>query len=404
LEIYLQFLQYLVIILTYLGLALGQFPGLRMNRATIALVGAAFLIALQVFSLEEAWRAIDVNTIVFLLSMMIVNANLAYSGFFQLVLSSLLKLTRSPFSLLCILTFISGLLSAFFLNDTIALIFTPLVLHLTRALKLNPIPYLLTLAAATNSGSVATLSGNPQNILIGSFSQISYLDFSKVLLPLALLSLILQIGLLWLLYPEIRSTQHLPNIPKFSYRLFKPLLKKTLIITSGLLLAFMVGVPLGIASLTAASLLLITRRLKPQKVFQQIDGNVLVMFSGLFVLTHATQKLNLLNNLTLLADNPLKFLGITVLLSNLISNVPAVLVLQPFIPENNTSYWLLLAAGSTLAGNLTLFGSVANLIVAEAASVRGYSLSFKEHLKLGLPLTLITVILAYFWITIFFNF
>ncbi|WP_245927767.1 anion transporter [Aphanothece hegewaldii] len=395
---FVQILQYLVIFLTYLGLALGQFPGLRMNRATIALVGAAFIITLQVFTLEEAWQAIDANTIIFLLSMMVINANLAYSGFFQLILTSLLKITRSPFGLLCLLTFGSGILSAFFLNDTIALIFTPLVIHLTQALKLNPIPYLLALAAATNSGSVATLSGNPQNILIGSFSQISYLDFSKALLPLALISLLIQIGLLWLIYPEVRSTQEISIIPKFSYRLVKPLFRKTLIITSGLLIAFAIGVPLGIASLTAAALLLITRRIKPQKVFQQIDWNVLIMFSGLFVLTHATQKLNLFNSLTLLANNSLKFLGITVLLSNLISNVPAVLVLKPFIEENNTTYWLLLAAGSTLAGNLTLFGSVANLIVAEAAIIKGYHLDFKEHLKFGLPLTIITVILAYFWI------
>ncbi|GFE68938.1 anion transporter [Chroococcus sp. FPU101] len=392
----LQSLQYLVIFLTYLGLALGQFPGLRMNRATIALVGAAFLITLQVFTLEEGWRAIDANTIVFLLSMMVINANLAYSGFFQLILSSLLKITRSPFGLLCLLTFGSGILSAFFLNDTIALILTPLVIHLTQALKLNPIPYLLALAAATNSGSVATLSGNPQNILIGSFSNISYLDFSRALLPVALISLIIQIGLLWLLYPEVRSRQEIPIIPKFSYRLIKPLFRKSLIITSGLLIAFAVGVPLGIASLTAAALLLITRRIKPEKVFQQIDWNVLVMFSGLFIVTHATQKLSLFNALTLFANNSLQFLGVTVLLSNLISNVPAVLVLKPLIAENNTNYWLLLAAGSTLAGNLTLFGSVANLIVAEAAIIKGYHLNFREHFKFGLPLTIITLILAYF--------
>lgn len=392
-----QYLQYLVIFLTYLGLGLGQFPfSLRMNRATIALVGAAFLITLQVFTLEEAWRAIDANTIVFLLSMMIINANLAYSGFFQLTLTALLKITHSPFGLLCLLTLGSGFLSALFLNDTIALIFTPLVLHLTQALKLNPIPYLLALAAATNSGSVATLSGNPQNILISSFSNISYLEFTRVLFPVALISLVIQIGLLWLYYPEVRSRQEFPIIPQFSYRLIKPLLRKSLIITTGLLIAFAVGIPLGIASLTAAALLLITRRIKPQKVFQQIDWNVLVMFSGLFILTHATQKLNLFNSLIPLANNSLNFLGVTVLLSNLISNVPAVLILKPFIEVNNTNYWLLLAAGSTLAGNLTLFGSVANLIVAEAAMNKGYSLNFKEHLKFGLPLTIITLILAYF--------
>jgi Na+/H+ antiporter NhaD/arsenite permease-like protein len=396
--IVLQIARYLLLGLTYLGLALGQFPGLRMNRATIALVGAAFLIALGVLNLREAWEAIDANTIVFLLSMMVINANLSYSGFFQLALSSLIRLTSSPFGLLVVLTFGSGILSAFFLNDTIALIFTPLTLSLTQALKLNPIPYLLAIAGATNSGSVATISGNPQNILIGSFSQIGYLDFAKALTPVALAGLVVQIGLLWLLYPEVRSLKASSNPPRMRYRLFKPLFAKTLVITAGLLLAFAVGVPLGEAALTAAALLLITRRVKPQKVLRRVDWNLLVMFSGLFVLTHATQKLNLLQPFTPLADTPLGFLGVTALLSNLISNVPAVLVLQPLIDKSDTPSWLLLSAGSTLAGNLTLFGSVANLIVAEAAAQLGYQLTFKEHLRFGLPLTAITLVIAYFWI------
>ena len=395
---FIQLARYLLLSLTYLGLAFGQVPGLRMNRATIALVGSAFLITLGVLNLREAWDAIDANTIVFLLSMMVVNANLSYSGFFQLALSFLIRLTSSPFGLLVVLTFGSGILSAFFLNDTLALVFTPLVLSLTQALKLNPIPFLLAIAGATNIGSVATLSGNPQNILIGSFSHISYLEFAKILTPVALAGLAVQIGLLWLLYPEVRSTTAESNPPHIRYRIFKPLFTKTLIVTTGLLLAFAVGVPLGEASLTAAALLLITRRVKPQKVLRRVDWNLLVMFSGLFILTHATQKLNVLQPFTNLANTSLGFLGVTAILSNLISNVPAVLLLHSLIEKSDISSWLLLSAGSTLAGNLTLFGSVANLIVVEAAAPLGYELTFKEHLRFGLPLTLMTLAIAYFWI------
>lgn len=211
---FLQVARYFLLGVTYLGLGLGQLPGLRMNRATIALVGSAFLLTLGVLNLQEAWEEIDPNTIVFLLSMMVVNANLSYSGFFQLALSSLLRLTSSPFGLLIVLTFGSGILSAFFLNDTLALVFTPLTLSLTEALKLNPIPFLLAIAGATNIGSVATLSGNPQNILIGSFSQIGYLKFAQALTPVALAGLVVQIGLLWLLYPEVRSTTAESNPPQ----------------------------------------------------------------------------------------------------------------------------------------------------------------------------------------------
>jgi Na+/H+ antiporter NhaD/arsenite permease-like protein len=389
---------YALLGLTYLGLALGYIPGLRMNRATIALVGSSFLIALGVLNLQEAWQAIDANTIVFLLSMMVVNANLSYAGFFRRSLSLLLSITRSPLGLLIALTFGSGILSAFFLNDTLALVFTPLTLSLTTSLGLNPLPYLLAIAGATNIGSVATLSGNPQNILIGSFSSIPYLDFLGALAPVALIGLVIQIVWLWLLYPDVRSIQPCQNLPTSNQRIFKPLFNKTLVITSGLLIAFTLGLPLGESALVAASLLLITRRIKPQRILKHVDWNLLVMFSGLFILTKATQKLNLLQPFTQAINSAASLLGITVLLSNLISNVPAVLLLHPLIPKDDTQAWLLLAAGSTLAGNLTLFGSVANLIVAEAANDLGYKLTFLEHLRFGLPLTLATLVLVYLFI------
>ncbi|MCC5658680.1 anion transporter [Nostoc sp. XA010] len=396
--ILLQFAIYSVLGLTYLGLALGYIPGLRMNRATIALVGSAFLIALGVLNLQEAWQAIDANTIVFLLSMMVVNANLSYAGFFRRSISAILSITRSPLGLVIALTFGSGILSAFFLNDTIALIFTPLTLSLTQALGLNAIPYLLAIAGATNIGSVATLSGNPQNILIGSFSGISYLDFLRVLAPVALVGLVIQMILLWLFYPDVRSVKPCQQVIVDNQRIFKPLFKKTLVITIGLLIAFTVGLPLGESALVAASLLLITRRVKPQRILQKVDWNLLVMFSGLFILTRVTQKLNLLQPFTHAINSAASFLGVTVVLSNLISNVPAVLLLHPLVPPGDTKYWLLLAAGSTLAGNLTLFGSVANLIVVEAAADLGYKLTFWEHLRFGAPLTVCTLVLVYLWV------
>ncbi|MEH2024307.1 anion transporter [Nostoc sp.] len=390
--------RYIIIGLTYIGLGLGYLPGLRMNRASIALVGASLLMAFGVLDLKEAWQAIDYKTLIFLFGMMVISTNLAYAGFFQLTLDTVTHFTRSPLGLLIVLTFGSGILSAFFLNDTIALIFTPLVLGLTQTLNLNPIPYLLALAGATNLGSVATLSGNPQNILIGSFSGISYLDFAKALTPIALVSLLIQIALLWWLYPDVRSTKSCPSVTPVRYRIFKPLLTKSLLITGGLLIAFLIGIPPAQATLVAAALLFITRRIKPQRVLNKVDWDLLVMFSGLFIVTAGVEKLGILNLFSGLVYTPLNILGITALLSNLVSNVPAVLLLQHLLPHPDTKTWLLLAAGSTLAGNLTLLGSVANLIVAEAVAKLGYQLSFWEHLRFGLPLTVLTLILAYFWI------
>lgn len=391
-------LRFIVIGLTYIGLGLGYLPGLRMNRASIAIVGASLMMALGVLDLKEAWQAIDYKTLIFLFSMMVIGANLAYSGFFQLALDAIVRFAKSPLGLLVVLTFGSGILSAFFLNDTIALILTPLTLGLTQTLKLNPIPYLLALAGATNLGSVATLSGNPQNILIGSFSGISYLEFAKVLTPVALVSLLIQIGLLWCLYPDVRSTKSCLSETHSRYRVFKPLLNKSLLVTGGLLVAFLIGVPPAEATLVAAGLLFITRRVKPSRVLNKVDWDLLVMFSGLFIVTQGVEKVGILGLFGGLVHTPLSILGVTALLSNLVSNVPAVLLLQHVIPHPDTKTWLLLAAGSTLAGNLTLLGSVANLIVAEAVAKLGYQLSFWEHLKFGLPLTAITLVVAYCWI------
>ncbi|QHG17068.1 anion transporter [Nostoc sp. ATCC 53789] len=391
-------LRYLVILITYIGLGLGYLPGLRMNRATIAIVGAAFLMALGVLDLPAAWGAIDYKTLIFLFGMMIISANLAASGFFQLALDYTIRRIHSPFGLLVVLTFGSGILSALFLNDTIALILTPLVVGITQLLKLKPIPYLLALAGATNLGSVATLSGNPQNILIGSFSGISYLDFAKALTPLALICLTIQVGLLWWLYPEVRSLRPYLKVKPPRYHIFKPLLIKSLLITTGLLVAFLIGIPTAEVTLIAAALLLVTRRLKPERILQKVDWDLLLMFCGLFILTEGVQKLGSLEWLSRFVDNPLSILGITALLSNLVSNVPAVLLLHHLIPHPDTRTWLLLAAASTLAGNLTLLGSVANLIVAEAVAKQGYRLTFGEHLRFGLPLTAITLMLTYFWL------
>lgn len=166
-------------------------------------------------------------------------------------------------------------------------------------------------------------------------------------------------------------------------------------VTSLLLIAFGAGLPLAESAFLAAATLLITRRIKPQRVLQQVDWPLLIVFSGLFVFTSCVQSFNLLVHITPQLTHPLRLLGITAGLSNLISNVPAVLLLQGGISPDATQDWLLLAAGSTLAGNLTLFGSVANLIVVEAAAAEGYRLSFWQHLRFGLPLTLITLALTY---------
>ena len=210
-------LSLLVLLLAYLGLALGGLPGYRMNRAGVALVGASLLVLLGALDLEEAWRALDPSTLVFLFGVMVLNAHLGYAGFFGWVAEGLWKRARTPFALLVLLSLGSGLLSALFLNDTMAPLLTPPVLRLARGLGLNPVPYLLALMAGVNTGSLMTPTGNPQNILVASLSGMAYLDFPRALLPVAFLGLALQVGLLPLpKAPSAPSPFALPAPPRAS--------------------------------------------------------------------------------------------------------------------------------------------------------------------------------------------
>lgn len=394
-----------LVTVTLIGVAIGRYPWLKMNRATIALVGATLLIALGALTLDEAYRAVDWNTILLLFGMMVLNVNLRTSGFFHLVTAHVLERAHTPRRLLALLVGTSGLLSAIFLNDTIVLVFTPLVLEIVLALRRNPLPYLVGLVTAANIGSVATITGNPQNMLVGLSSGISYVDFTRALGPIALLGL----GVIWvvivLVYPrefkaERLETGHI-ELPPPNYRR----LRKALLATVLMIVALVIGAPIPLAAALAAALLLISRKLEPDQVFQEIDWGLLVFFSSLFVVTGAIEHSGLGERLFALlrpyADGgPGPLTGVAVVLSNLVSNVPAVMLFRPIVPElaNPHSAWLTLAMATTLAGNLTLLGSVANLIVAELAKKQGVHLSFVEYLKAGTPIAILSLLVGIAWL------
>ncbi len=397
----------IVITVTLIGVAVGRYPWLRMNRATIALVGATLLMAMGAISLEEAYTAVDLNTIVLLFAMMVINVNLRLSGFFQIAVQRVAGWARTPKQLLLLVIAASGLLSAILLNDTIVLMFTPLVLEITTSLKRNPIPYLIGLVTAANIGSAATITGNPQNMIIGIASGIPFITFTAYLLPVSLAGLLTAWLFLLKLYPHEFDRQPLARKAEVTLRVYPPLLKKSTLAILLMLVAFFAGAPIPLAALGAASFLLITRRLKPRRVFAELDGSLLVFFSGLFVVTSALQN-NSLSEALFRAARPIANQGIAALsiiaaiLSNLVSNVPAVLLFRPLIPgfHNPQQAWLTLALSTTFAGNFTLLGSVANLIVAELAQQRGVHISFGEYLKAGVAITLVTLLLGIAWLEI----
>jgi len=398
-----------IVMLTYVGVAIGFIPRLRTNRTIIALLGVGILLLFQQITVSDIPGFLDIDTLVLLFSMMVINANLRLAGFFKLTGGYLLRLTRKPRVFLAIEIVVVGVLSALFLNDTICIMFTPFLLELLLAIDRDPIPYLIALATSANIGSVATLTGNPQNMIVGSASGIGYTQFLGELGPISLLCL----GIVWvvivLMYKrEFSATNFfiIPPTQRVSY--YKPLLIKSIAVVVGMVIAFLVGIPVSLASFIAASVLLITRRTKPEKIFAGIDWGILVFFSALFILTGSLDKNQvtsmLLNTFNISGkENVLNLSVVTTALSNLVSNVPAVLLMKPLITSMNqpTAGWLTLAASSTLAGNLTLLGSVANLIVAESAKRHQVDLTFWEYTKSGLIITILTLAISTTWLFFF---
>lgn len=392
----------LVIVLIYAAIAIGRVPGLRMNRATIALSGAMLLVVIGAISEDAAIHAIDMGTLLLLGAMMVINANLRLAGFFRVVAGRTLRFARSPHMLLALVIASSGLMSALLMNDTICLMLTPLVIDLTRRLRRDPIPYLMGLATATNVGSVATITGNPQNIIIGRAGSIPYLTFLMHLGPVALVGL----GICWLVIVLLFRDEfcgRLPDTPPTPPRPFTPLLNRAIVVVIGLMAAFLLGAPVIIATCAAAGLLLISR-LRPTRLLA-LDWDLLAFFAGLFAITGAIEATGIRDQFfaageALIAGGVPGLSLITAVLSNITSNVPAVMLLQTAIPAlaNPQQAWLTLAMASTLAGNFTLLGSAATLIVAELAGQQGVQLRFGAYLRVGIPVTLLTLAFGILWL------
>lgn len=399
--------------LTYLGLALGRLPGLRTDRAGVALVGAAGVLACGLLSFESAVRAIDFGTLALLLGMMIVVAFLRRAGFFARLAGLALGRVKSPRALLAVTMVLSGALSAVLVNDVVCVALTPLVLHLARRLGLDPRPHLVGLAVASNLGSAATLTGNPQNMIIGGLSGISYLRFAAKLAPPALIGLLIGYAVVLVAYrAALRPAggpgalgERADRVP--DGRRHTALLAKSLAVTGAAVALFFAGVPMAIVALGAAAVLLLDR-VSPAKVYAHVDWSLLLMFAGLFVVVRAFEVHVLaaagVESWAGRADPVWALSGLSAILSNVVSNVPAVLLFKPVVAAMpgaaHETAWLALALSSTFAGNLTVLGSVANLIVVEQARKEGVAIGFWDYCRVGIPVTLITLVVGAGWLAL----
>lgn len=410
-------------LLTLLAVAFGRVPGVDLSRAVLALAGAVALVVAGATDLSSALRHVDGEVLVLLFGLMVVNAALTEAGAFRLLAGLVARGTIGPRRLLAGLVFVSGTLSALFLNDTVALMLTPLVIRSARRLDLPPLPYLLGLALAVNAGSVATVTGNPQNVLVAVAADIGYGAFALRLVPVALLSLAVVFGVVALAFrTQLSGARREPaRRPEVELPLVRPgplFLAGSAAV--GMLLAFVLGAPVALAAVAAGTVVLLGRGRASGNLLRRVDYALLVLFAALFVVVGVMADTGVPQRWLLswlpTSGSDLEVVGftglVTAALSTVVSNVPAVLMLLPAtgLEAGGTALLtaasgvgkqtlaLTLAMASTLAGNLTLVASIANLIVAEGARRLKVELSFWDYLRVGVPVTLVTLMVGTLWL------
>jgi Na+/H+ antiporter NhaD/arsenite permease-like protein len=387
----------------YLGMILGEIPGLKLDRTGIALLGALVLSATSRVSTDLALRAIDVPTLALLFGLMVVSAQFRLGGFYAAVVRRMDRSDHRPETLLALVIVTAGVLSAVLANDIVCLATAPMLIEVCAKRRLNPVPFLLALACASNIGSGATLIGNPQNMLIGQALQLS---FTRYLLQggvPALASLAVTWFVIWVVYRRQWSlTFTVPEVEAPRYNAWQTW--KGLVVVTALMIAFTAtSWPRDHAALAAAAVLLMSRQMQSREMVGLVDWPLLVLFISLFVVNAAVAASGLLGQMLLeiravgidLGDPSALFIT-TAILSNVISNVPAVMLLLPAVGHEGAGP--ILALSSTFAGNLLIVGSIANIIVVDQARRLGVTIDWKTHARVGVPVTLVTLALAGVWL------
>jgi len=414
--------------IVYLGMFLGGLPRLKLDRSGVALLGAIAMIAITGMPLEEAARSADLPTLVLLFAFMVVSAQMRLGGFYSEVTRAVGEMPLARNGLLAVLIAVAAALSAVFSNDVICLAMTPVVARICLERRLDPLPFLVGLACAANIGSAATLIGNPQNMLIGSMLKVPFAGYMQVALVPVMLSLLALWA--WLAFaPGARAASEAgaaaasrrpatasvlataPGAQEGDTPAFdRWQTAKGLAVATALMVVFLfTGWPRDVAALVGAAVLLLSRRLHSAQVMGYVDWPLLLLFIGLFVVNHAFQGTGLaaqavawLATAGVHLHEPGALLVLGALLSNLVSNVPAVMLLMPHLGEAGSAgaqtAGVMLALASTFAGNLLLVGSIANLIVVDLADKAGVRIDWAAHARIGVPVTLVSLAITWAWL------
>lgn len=398
--------------LTYVLISLRRIPWLNLNRPAAALLGAVLMVATGVLTLDDAYRAVSHDTIALLLGMMIVTAYLEEARFFEAASAWILRRAGTPRRMLAGVVVASGVLSALFVNDTICLLFTPVVLRATLRAKLDPVPYLIGLVTGANVGSAATLIGNPQNMLVGITSGISFGRFALVMAPVTAVGLAIVVGTLLRLYRRsipAAFAEPVTDAPRVNAAvvwriaaLLAAMLVGWLVPLERALPTITAGQKLPLVALSGATAAFLVGRYRPARVLRHVDWTLLVFFAGLFVVVGGVAKAGLVDDMHAAvapffgdgaSRQSVAFAGLTVAGSNVVSNVPFVLVARDWVYgfADPRLAWYVLALASTFAGNLTIVGSVANVIVVEQSKEEA-PIGFLAYLRAGLPITVLTTV------------
>lgn len=392
-----------VFVLVYAGMLLGEWPGLALDRTGIALLGAITLVATGRMPLDRAWASIDVPTIALLLGLMVVSAQFRLGGFYTEVTTRLGAGDHAPRVLLALVIVTAGALSAVLANDIVCLAMAPVLARLCARRGLDPVPFLLALACASNVGSAATLIGNPQNMLIGEVLKLSFARYLwdggvPAVAGLAVVWMIIAAGYRGRWHRELTLPDE-PPTPFNAWQTSKGIAVVTLVVGAFLLAPW----PREVVALGAAAVLLISRDMASRDMLGLVDWHLLVLFAALFVVNASladsgamAAAIAWLRDAGVDPSHPATLFAVTPVLSNLVSNVPAVMLLLPSAVHPLTG--AVLALSSTLAGNLFIVGSIANIIVVDQAARLDVAIDWRTHARVGVPVTLATLALAATWL------
>ena len=386
-----------ILVLTYIGIALGHVPGLKLNRTGIALLGAIGMMIFGGVSSAEVVSYINWPTIFLLFGFFVISAQLRLSGFYDLVASGISARLGHPAQFLFILMVVTAGLSAFLNHDIVCFVFTPIVGAALLRKRLNPIPFLIALAVASNVGAAATLIGNPQDMMIGQVAHLNFGDYMLWSIAPVFFALGCSYGIIWMM--SHKNIQSRAPVPKNSDHKSKPLdwahtIKglTLLIVVIGL---FFSPLPKEVIALAAAAIHIASPKFRTDDLLGLVDWPVLILFMGLFVVTgsfqstgYGDQAVAWLAHGGINLNAPHTLILSTTVLTNLINNSAAVMLLLKVINLSHPTTAYLLALANSFGGSLIVIGSVSNIIVVQQAQQLGITISFWDFARLSIPVTL----------------